>query len=74
MLLQPWASAAVLSTGLSPPLAGPICSIADHGAIADNATLATGAIQAAIDACHDEHPLGATVLVPRGAYRPGHVR
>ena len=56
-------------TGLSPPLTGAICSIADHGAIADNATLATASIQSAIDMCHAAHPNGSTVLVPRGAYK-----
>ena len=56
-------------TGLSPPLTGPVCSITDFGAVGDNLTLATKAIQAAVDACHDAHPLGSTVFVPPGAYR-----
>eukprot|EP00662_Eupelagonemidae_sp_cell21_P037028 gene37028-61060_t len=36
----------------SPPLSGPVCSVASHGAVGDNATLDTAAIQATIDACH----------------------
>ena len=60
---------AMSSTGLSPPLTGPICSITDFGAVGDNMTLATKSIQAAVDACHEAHPLGSTVLVPPGAYR-----
>ena len=60
-------------TGLSPPLTGPICTITDHGAVGDNTTLATKAIQATVDACHAAHPTGCTVLVPPGAYRTGGV-
>eukprot|EP01052_Picozoa_sp_SAG31_P065960 SAG31_NODE_24761_length_474_cov_1.242667_1_plen_140_part_01 len=56
-------------TGLSPPISGPVCSILDHGAVADNATLCTKAIQATIDICAAYHPGGSTVLVPRGSYR-----
>ena len=52
-----------------PPLTGVICSILDHGAVGDNRTLNTLAIQAAIDACHRAAPAGSTVLIPPGAYR-----
>lgn len=62
-------SSAGVPTGLSPPITGPVCSIVDSGAVADNATLATTAIQAAIDRCGAAHPDGSTVLVPRGSYR-----
>jgi len=58
-----------IETGLSPPITGPVCSVLDHGAVADNATLATKAIQATIDLCAAAHPGGSTVLVPRGSYR-----
>ena len=51
------------------PLTGVVCSILDHGAVGDNHTLNTPAIQAAIDACHLAAPEGSTVLVPSGAYR-----
>ena len=61
--------ATMIGTGLSPPIAGPVCSIASFGAVGDNATLNTAAIQAAIDHCAAAHPAGSTVLVPAGAYR-----
>jgi polygalacturonase len=56
-------------TGLSPALVGPVCSILDYGAVADNKTLNTAAIQSTLDACHIANPDGATVFVPAGAYR-----
>ena len=57
------------STGLSPPITGPVCSITEHGAVGDNSTLCTRAIQTAIDTCSARHPEGSTVLVPRGSFR-----
>ncbi|EOD39471.1 hypothetical protein EMIHUDRAFT_199938 [Emiliania huxleyi CCMP1516] len=57
-------------TVVDPPLTGVICSVLDHGAVGDNRTLNTPAIQAAIDTCHRAAPAGSTVLVPPGAYRP----
>ena len=56
-------------TGLSPALVGPVCSILDYGAVADNKTLNTAAIQSTLDACLIANPDGATVFVPAGAYR-----
>jgi polygalacturonase len=41
------------------------------GAVADNKTVATVQIQAAIDRCHAAHPGGARVIVPRGAFKTG---
>ena len=61
--------ASSIGTGLSPPVTGPVCSIASFGAVGDNATLNTAPIQAAIDHCAAAHPAGSTVLVPAGAYR-----
>ena len=63
------ASGAGIATGLSPPIAGPVCSIVDHGAVGDNRTLCTEFIQRAIDYCAHAHPSGSTVIVPPGAYR-----
>ena len=57
------------STGLSPAITGPVCSITEHGAVGDNSTLCTLAIQTAIDTCSAAHPDGSTVLVPRGSFR-----
>jgi len=69
-----WGEAiAAVNTGLSPPLAGPVCSIVSHGAVADNTTLCTNAIQSTIDFCAQAHPGGSTVLVPAGAYRTASV-
>jgi hypothetical protein len=48
--------AAIIGTGLSPPITGPVCSIADYGAVGDNSTLATRSIQHTIDHCSAEHP------------------
>ena len=47
------------------------CVITDHGAVADNKTLNTAAIQGAIDACHAASPEGSRVLVPPGAFKTG---
>ena len=69
LLLLLSTSTTISPTGLSPPLTGPICSIVEHGAIADNKTLSTAAIQATIDACYAAHPDGSTVIVPSGAYK-----
>lgn len=59
----------LLYTGVSAPLSGPVCSVADFGAVADNATVNTESIQAAIEACAKAAPAGSTVLIPPGAYR-----
>ena len=45
--------------------------IYEGGAVADNATVNTHAIQAAIDGCHTANPEGARVVVPAGAFRTG---
>lgn len=49
------------------------CVITDDpfGAIPDNATVNTAAIQRAINACHAAHPNGARVVVPPGAFKTG---
>lgn len=47
------------------------CVITDHGAVADNTTSNTKAIQTAIDACHVAHPDGGRVVVPKGNFRTG---
>ena len=49
------------------------CVITDapFGAVADNATVNTAAIQRAIDACHEAHPSGSRVVVPAGAFKTG---
>src|SRR5512147_2818097 len=44
-------------------------NIRDFGAKGDGVTLDTGALQAAIDACH--HDQGGTVLVPAGVFHIG---
>jgi polygalacturonase len=54
----------------------PVCSASDcvithDGAVADNKTLNTAAIQGAIDACHASSPAGSRVVVPAGAYQTG---
>eukprot|EP00947_MAST-08B_sp_MAST-8B-sp1_P002835 g2835.t1 len=46
----------------------------DFGAVADNTTINTAAIQKAIDTCHTRYPSGSTVLVPAGAYRTASIR
>ena len=43
--------------------------ILSYGAVADGATLCTAAIQAAIDACHQNG--GGTVEVPAGTFKTG---
>ena len=48
-----------------------VYNIVDFGAKGDGQTLATEALQAAIDACHKDH--GGTVLVPAGAFVIGTV-
>eukprot|EP01043_Picozoa_sp_COSAG02_P008391 COSAG02_NODE_267_length_26570_cov_7.008235_17_plen_163_part_00 len=54
---------ASITTGLSPAVTGPVCSITEHGAVGDNSTLCTLAIQTAIDTCSARHPGGSTVVV-----------
>ena len=54
-------------------LAGSDCLITDHGAVADNRTVNTKAIQAAIDACHSASPGGSRVVVPAGAFKTGSI-
>lgn len=50
------------------------CTITDYGALADNTTVNTAAIQRAIDACHAESPtLGSRVVVPAGAFKTGSI-
>ncbi len=46
-----------------------VYNIRDYGAKGDGSTLDTGAVQAAIDACHGEG--GGTVLVPQGVFHVG---
>lgn len=74
------ASAASLSAGYveaqSPAAGGPdagarVYNIADYGAKGDGITLATQALEAAIDACHKDQ--GGTVLVPAGTFAIGTV-
>lgn len=48
------------------------CSILAHGAVGDNATDSTAALQTTLDACHAAHPGGATVTVPPGTFRLTH--
>jgi sucrose-6-phosphate hydrolase SacC (GH32 family) len=47
------------------------CVITDYGAVADNKTVNTRAIQSAIDACHASSPSGSQVIVPAGAFKTG---
>jgi len=47
------------------------CLISDYGAVADNRTVNTVAIQSAIDACHVASPGGSRVIVPAGAFKTG---
>ncbi len=55
------------------------CSIIDYGAIGDNSTLNTIAIQSTIDGCHEmcvlesssDGPAVAIVYVPKGMFRTG---
>jgi polygalacturonase len=46
-----------------------VYNVRDYGAVGDGVTLATAAIQAAIDACHQAR--GGTVLVPAGDFLTG---
>ncbi len=46
-----------------------IFDVCDYGAIVDGNTLNTTAIQAAIDACHQDS--GGTVLIPSGDFVTG---
>ena len=73
-LLVPLLTSLVLCLALAPAAtaAGPSTfSIVDFGAKADG-SLATAAVQKAIDACHDAG--GGTVLVPPGEFVIGTVR
>jgi polygalacturonase len=47
------------------------CLITAHGAVADNRTVNTKAIQAAIDFCHATFPRSSRVIVPAGAFKTG---
>ena len=49
------------------------CVITAHGAVPDNETVNTAAIQSAIDACHAAHPRGSRVVVPAGAFKTGSI-
>ena len=60
------ASALALTTSIA---LGQIYSVKDYGAVADGKTLATNAIQKAIDACNRNG--GGTVEVPAGTYVVG---
>lgn len=51
--------------------ATPECIITDYGAVADNRTVNTKAIQRAIDTCHASGPAGSRVVVPAGAFKTG---
>ena len=75
-----WISGASLTAGLlraaAPPADGTAAgtrtyNITDFGARGDGKTLATEALQAAIDACHKDQ--GGTVLVPAGVFVIGTV-
>lgn len=55
------------------PCANSVCNIRDFGAVGDNSTLDTAAVQAALDACAAQ-PGGGTVLVPSpGVFMVGSV-
>ena len=41
------------------------------GAVADNSTVSTKAIQSAIDGCHANYPGGSRVVVPAGSFKTG---
>jgi polygalacturonase len=41
------------------------------GAVGDNATVSTKAIQSAIDGCHANYPGGSRVVVPAGSFKTG---
>ena len=47
------------------------CTITEHGAVGDNKTMNTAAIQATIDGCHASSPGGSMVVVPSGAFKTG---
>ncbi|MGO9259528.1 MAG: glycoside hydrolase family 28 protein [Bryobacteraceae bacterium] len=75
-----WLSAASLGSGLLAAAPAPadgtapgtrVHNIVDFGAKGDGTTLATEAVQAAIDACHKDQ--GGTVLVPAGTFVIGTV-
>ncbi|HTX35661.1 MAG TPA: glycosyl hydrolase family 28 protein [Bryobacteraceae bacterium] len=75
-----WISGATVGAGLLPAAAAPAegstagtrtYNITDFGAKGDGKTLATQALQAAIDACHKDQ--GGTVLVPAGVFVIGTV-
>jgi hypothetical protein len=53
------------------PLPSVSCVITDYGAVADNITVNTHAIQRAINSCHAANPEGARVVVPEGAFKTG---
>ena len=53
------------------PVPVPECDITNFGAVGDNSSLSTKAIQAAIDGCHANHPGGSRVVVPAGAFKTG---
>jgi hypothetical protein len=51
------------------PVGARVFNVRDFGATGDGATLDTGAVQAAIDACHADR--GGTVLIPAGDFVVG---
>eukprot|EP00771_Trimastix_marina_P001532 gnl/Trimastix_PCT/2610.p1 GENE.gnl/Trimastix_PCT/2610~~gnl/Trimastix_PCT/2610.p1 ORF type:complete len:415 (+),score=76.34 gnl/Trimastix_PCT/2610:29-1246(+) len=51
----------------------PICNIVDYGAVGDEKTMNTKAIQKAIDTCRSKHEGRVTVLVPEGIYLTGSI-
>lgn len=68
-LLSVFVLAALASEGLSTD-----CTITDYGAVPDNTTVNTQAIQRAIDSCHAASPvLGSRVVVPAGAFKTGSI-
>ncbi len=79
LLLLPVAAAALAASadsahvGAAPVSSECVITDAPFGAIPDNATVNTRAIQRAIDACHEAHPGGSRVVIPAGAFKTGAV-
>lgn len=65
-----WATLVLLSTTVLLSKGADVCDITAQGAVGDNRTLNTAAIQRTIDEC----PSGGMVLIPRGAFRTGSIK